>query len=235
MRVFITGFDPFGRFKTNPSEQAVELLPRSVKINEESVKLSRGILPTCCSGGWEKLKAMVKPEPGEPYAVILCGMASTRAKITVERFALNTRHYFKPDNGDHAWDDEYIDPHGPDAIRTKVPLHPLVEWLIERGIAADISSFAGVYVCNETYYKALSTWQNDKNCMGVLFVHVPLFASYTKEVKKLVPGRRAKAGPQDFADALVETVKFLATYDQGNTPADGGGRPRKTVVTAPWS
>ena len=180
MKVIITGFQPFGSHKHNPSQEAVQALPESVKFNDNSAtaRVAKLILPVCCLEAFQVLSPLVAESLNEPFALILCGLSYPRNIISLERFALNVRDFRMPDNNGHNLDEEYIIPEGPEALRSKVPLIELNDEINRSGYACEISNHAGTFVCNETYYRSLFSWQEHNNCRGILFVHVPPYESY---------------------------------------------------------
>lgn len=84
----------------------------------------------------------------QPKAIICCGMAESRTKLTVESCATD----------------------GEAVIKTSVNLEKLVAKLAE----CEISHDAGKFVCEGLYYQVLKYLQErqDNNCC--LFLHVPI-------------------------------------------------------------
>ncbi len=207
MKVIVTGFNPFGTHAVNPSQEAVIELPDFVKIEDKEVALVKLPLPTCCLDAFQGLATKMAECGGEPFAIILAGLADSRNKISLERFALNIRYFPIPDNNGHEWDQDHIFPQGADALRTRVNLRDLAQRLGNSGFAVEVSNHAGTYVCNETYYRALFCWQNSPNCCGIIFVHLPPYESYTASGDKPAEGG---ASPALYAAALKEIASFLA-------------------------
>jgi pyroglutamyl-peptidase len=208
MKVIVTGFDAFGTHESNPSQEAVAELPEFIKFKNGTadLRVAKLTLPTCCSDAWDTLSREVEAGAGSPYAVLMSGLADSRDKICLERFALNVRQFRMPDNRGHQWDDEQIHNDAPDALRTRIQLKDLYEHLNQKGYAVDISNYAGTFVCNETYYRSLFRWQEDPQCRGILFVHVPPFESYRHTNPEHVDERHPK---RVYADALAEIALFL--------------------------
>lgn len=179
MKLIVTGFNPFGEFTVNPSQESVSELDAFVKHPETEMQLAlvKLTLPTCCTDAFEEVKREVEADE-LPFAIVLSGLADSRNKICLERFALNVRNFRMPDNNGHQWDEEHIHENAPDAIRTKLPLRALYSHLDNQGFACDISDHAGTYVCNETYFRCLHSWQENPRCRGVLFVHLPPYEGY---------------------------------------------------------
>lgn len=193
----VTGFDAFGEHEKNPSEMAVWRLPETLNVGKQSrVRVVKGVLPTCCQGGWDVLKDIVKGA-GDVRLIVMCGVAGKRDAIALERFALNIRDYRIPDNQGHQWEDEPVVAGGAEAIRTNLPVRKLAEALRAAGFRAEASNHAGAYICNETYYRALSEWQGDGR--DVLFVHVPDVDGYRKEGQ----------GEEDVVQEYTEAIQLL--------------------------
>lgn len=205
-QVIVTGFDPFHTHRSNPSQLAVEQLSDTVKIDEATkVRVAKLVLPTCCEGAWEQLQPAVDEISSGPFFLLLSGLADNRDHICLERFALNVRYYRKPDNSGHTHHDEFLED-GPDAIRTSLPLFELDKLLHRKRIPSDISNYAGTFICNETYYRSLNRWQSNKNCKGVIFVHVPPFRKYFKTLGKETPDKVTAA--KAYAKVFTEIIKF---------------------------
>lgn len=221
MRILLTGFDAFDNADANPSQLAVERVSAELL---ESVDMPKGaevkvdVLATCCNEAWHKLEAEVRALPkGEQFAIVLSGYAGNRNRVCLERFALNTRAYRIYDNKGHKWQEDYIDPEAPDAIRAALPLRELIEELESKGIAADVSNYAGTFVCNETYFRAMQKYNRAKNCAGVLFVHVPPPIDYVGVNPDGKPPETDERGVEltdraisEFARALAIICKFIA-------------------------
>ena len=165
MKILVTGFEPFGGEKTNPSWEAVQLLP--AMISNASIHALR--LPVVFGQCGEMLRQTIQAI--HPDAVLLCGVAASRTEITPELLAVNWRMGAIADNSGMLYQGEKICPDGPDAIMTDFPVTNMVTALQDAGIPARLSLSAGAYVCNDLYYAALGMQQS----LGLraLFVHVP--------------------------------------------------------------
>ena len=106
-----------------------------------------------------------------PDVVICCGVARGRTEVTPELLAVNWRMGTIPDNAGVAYAGEKIDPTGPDAIMTDLPVKRMVAAIREAGLPGRLSLSAGAYVCNDLYY-ALMRGQEQGGYRG-LFIHVP--------------------------------------------------------------
>jgi pyroglutamyl-peptidase len=237
MHIIFTGFDAFDGSDVNPSQVAVERLDRGllrdVGVPHDVFEVTHTLV-TCCNEAWAKVQAEVRAvaSKGEDFALILTGMAGNRDRICLERFALNVRAYRIDDNHGHRWQEEYIDSTAPDALRCQLPLFKIVEELEHNGVRADISNYAGTFVCNETYFRAMQKWQQLPNCKGIIFVHVPQPIDYVgTNPDKKVPENIDETGEMydkaisEFRRAFAIIAKCVVqNAREGNVGSDGGSK-----------
>lgn len=225
----IAGFNAFGSFATNPSQLAVARLPDSCSFDDRAgsadLRITKAVLPTCCTEGFAELQRAVRKVKSGPFIVVLSGVAQSRDLITVERFAVNVRHYRIPDNSGHQWFQEHIIKSEQDALRTHVDLNKIARHLNRRGFPTDVSNSAGSFVCNETYFKALHKWGDNPRCLGILFVHLPEPALYAATLQEMgvTYGGRAAPVKRRFDTAILTTkprpVASLAKARAHRNPA----------------
>lgn len=205
MRCLITGFGPFDKFAVNPSEEVVNRLPDAVKVSKDWLELEHLVLP--CSGKkmWPALEKAIGKNGKEPLILIMTGLASDRDRLCLERFAVNIKDYRIPDNDGHQPQDLPIIQGAPAGLASDLPLTRLENRLDDEGYKVDISNHAGSYLCNEIYYRALSTWQKKPGSAAVLFVHIPQPRLYNK---KHQPKWKKDKTLNHFAQAIVEIAQF---------------------------
>ena len=144
MKILVTYFGPFGGRTTNASKEVVSLL--SDYQNKE--------LPV----SWLKIESIIDEILSSDLDYLfLIGEAGSYQEITVERTAHNICS--GKDNYGFIKDNEPI-ANGPEELKTKFDLSD---------IQHRISDNAGKYLCNYTYYLALSKAKNTK----VIFIHLP--------------------------------------------------------------
>jgi pyroglutamyl-peptidase len=90
----------------------------------------------------------------------------------VERFAHNLDDAEGPDNDGTVSSGE-IDPQGPLALRSGLPVDAIVAALREEEIPAGVSRDAGGYVCNHVFYSLLALLERERPQARGGFVHVP--------------------------------------------------------------
>ena len=165
MSILFTGFEPFNGADVNPSWEAVSLLPEEIAGRP----VHRMLLPTVFGQAADLLRgeiARLRPE-----IVICCGVANGRNAVTPELVAINYRFARIADNAGQQFSGVPIDPDGPAACMTSLPVHEMIAAVQAEDIPAQLSLSAGAYVCNDVYY-ALLGCEKDFGHRG-LFIHVP--------------------------------------------------------------
>ncbi|MFA4700872.1 pyroglutamyl-peptidase I [Pyrococcus kukulkanii] len=167
MKVLVTGFEPFGNEKINPSWEAVKLLPDEI----EGATVVKKLLPVTFHGVRRILPELILKE--KPDVVISTGLAGGRPTITVERVAINVMDSTMPDNEGYKPEDEPIFDDAPTAYFSTLPIKKIVKALRENGIPALVSNTAGTYVCNTAMFTALHTIAKHGLNAKAGFIHVP--------------------------------------------------------------
>ena len=141
MVILVTGFEPFGGERVNPSIEAVKMLPGQI-AGAEIIKLE---IPTVCRKSLEIIGQAIERE--DPDVVLSVGQAGGRSGISVERVGINVDDFRIPDNEGNQIIDEPIFPEGPAAYFVNVPVKAMVRRILDRGIPASVSNTAGTFVC----------------------------------------------------------------------------------------
>src|SRR5207247_7183767 len=109
-----------------------------------------------------------------PAAVVHLGLAGGRARVALERVAVNVMDYEQPDSAGFRASGEPCVPGGPAAYFSTLPLAAMLKALVADGIPSCVSSTAGTYLCNQTLYWTLHTVSGRPRRPAVGFVHFPL-------------------------------------------------------------
>lgn len=181
-RVLVTGFEPFGGSAVNPSQKIVDALDGVV-------------LPVAYARAAEALRVAIREH--EPELVISFGQAE-RAYVSVERFALNLDDAGNVDN-EGASSAAPIDPDGPAAYRSTLPVDAIVEALRADGIPAAASRDAGGFLCNHVFYALMRTLDQERPQARGGFVHVPLLPEQALD----------KAAPSMPLEMLVRAARVI--------------------------
>lgn len=167
MKILISGFDPFGGEKINPSIEAVKRLPDT--INEvEIIKLE---IPTVIGKSIDVLTQAIHKH--KPEVVLCVGQAGGRSDMTIERVAINVNDCRIKDNEGNQPIDEPIVFDGPDAYLLTLPIKAIVSNLYSHGIPASVSNTAGTFICNHVAYGMAHLAKTEYPSMRTGFIHIP--------------------------------------------------------------
>jgi pyroglutamyl-peptidase len=106
--------------------------------------------------------------------VVHLGLAAGRARVAVERVAVNVMDYDTPDNAGYRARGEPCVAGGPAAYFATLPVAAIVAALVAEGIPAHVSNTAGTYLCNQTMYGTLHQLAQRHHPARAGFVHLPL-------------------------------------------------------------
>lgn len=165
-RVIVSGFEPFGDNEHNLSG---DLLPL---VSHPEISFDTVLLPVTFGHAWESLRRHI--EAFSPHLILSLGLAEDRRAITPEFVAINHAHARIPDNEGVQPLNEAINPAGPAAYFSRLPVYEMMAALSRQGFEANISYSAGTYVCNYLMYRTLCylTLAADHTTRAG-FVHLP--------------------------------------------------------------
>ena len=186
MKIIVTGFDPFGGEKINPSIECVKALPEI-----EGVEIFRVELPTVFKESANRLNEVINDV--KPDAVLCVGQAGGRPGITMERIAINVDDARIPDNISQQPIDEAIQLDGEAAYFTTLPIKRIVNAIRKAGIPAEVSNTAGTFVCNHIMYQALFTATKADRPFKAGFMHIPFIPEQTTDKPSLPLEESTKA------------------------------------------
>ena len=167
--ILVTGFEPFGGHTVNPSEG----LAKAVDGRRAGAHAVRGlVLPVHHAHAAATLGSVL--DETAPVAVVHLGLAAGRARVALERVALNVMDYELADNAGYRATGQPCVPGGPTAYLATLPLDELREALTSEGIPAYVSNTAGTYLCNQTLYGTLHAVRERARAPKVGFIHFPL-------------------------------------------------------------
>jgi len=152
MRLFVTGFGPFGNIADNPSGWIAE-----------NLGLPHALIPV----SWSAADEFIQNFPQDRFdALLLMGVAASRTELTPELFAWNIIGP-NPDV-DGIARPGLIDSDGPDRLPASLwTADQVADW-----DATGVTSFSlhpGTYLCNYIFYRALQRLPS----VRVGFLHVP--------------------------------------------------------------
>src|SRR5689334_22919775 len=122
MVILVTGFEPFGGFEANPSQNVVEALGRSTL--QRRAELVTAILPCEFRAAGDRIATLIREL--RPDAVVSLGLAASAAAIRLERHALNLNDARRPDNAGDLATGRPINPSGPIGYWSTLPLDEML-------------------------------------------------------------------------------------------------------------
>jgi pyroglutamyl-peptidase len=170
--LLLTGFEPFDGDAVNPSGEVAKRLDGRVLGGA----VVRGVvLPV----QHEAARAVVAPLLDAPglVAVVHLGLAGGRARIALERVAVNVMDYTRPDAHGQVLRDVACAPDGPPAYFSTLPLRPMLAALTAEGIPAYVSNTAGTFLCNDVSYTTLHALTRSGRAIPTGFIHLPFLPS----------------------------------------------------------
>lgn len=182
MKILLSGFETFGENAVNPSQQLMELLPEKL---EKDLFLRKMILPVDHEAAPRKILKALREE--NPDGVIAFGLAAGRARISLERAALNLMDFRIPDNTGAIISDKPVIPDAPAAYFTTLPIHSMLIALIKANIPAEISLSAGSYLCNQIFYIMIHEITIHQMGIPAGFVHLPASPEAVAKGQKPIP------------------------------------------------
>ena len=167
--ILVTGYEPFGSHTVNPSQELAKTLDGRRVGN---CAVAGAVLPVHHLEATRHVTVLL----GEmaPVAVVHLGLAEGRARLALERAALNVMDYRIPDNAGYWAEGEPCVPEGPAAYFASLPLPEILAALTAEGIPAYVSNTAGTFLCNQTLYATLHQIAMRELTARAGFIHLPL-------------------------------------------------------------
>ena len=168
--ILLTGFEPFGGLGANPSEEVAKALDG--RVAGDAVVRS-AVLPVDHAAAAVHVGRLV--DELDPRAIVHLGLAAGRARIALERVAVNVMDFATPDNTGYRACNEPCVAGGPPAYFATLPLPDILQMLLADGVPAYVSNTAGTYLCNQTMYSTLHHLAGRGGYPARAgFVHLPL-------------------------------------------------------------
>jgi pyroglutamyl-peptidase len=166
--VLLTGFDPFGGERLNPSW---EICRQLAGATIDGLRVETCEVPCEFRRSIETVAAAI--ERHRPVLVLCLGLARGRAQMSVERVAINVDDARIADNAGAHPIDEPIAVGGPSAYLATVPVKAMARAMRAVHVPAHVSNTAGTYVCNHVMYGVLHFLAAGGHGARAGFIHVP--------------------------------------------------------------
>jgi len=204
--IVVTGFEPFGGHPSNPSEEIVKAVDGRT-VGGQTVRVA--ILPVHHVEAGRAATRLLGEH--DPLAILHLGLAAGRARLALERVALNVMDYDCADNAGYQARGEPCVVGGPVAYMSTLPLPAMLEALAREGIPAYLSNTAGTYLCNQTLYATLHAIAAGPRRTIAGFMHVPLSPSMVAASGLDQPSMDPGIGVRAVEVALRVIAEHLAT------------------------
>ena len=166
--VLLTGFEPFGGERINPSGEIARALDGEI-VNAHRVV--GAVLPVAFASTLPMLEALI--ETHRPVLVLATGQAGGRGELSIERLAANLVDARIPDADGAQPIDEPVVAGAPAAYFSTLPVKAMLARMRALGIPASLSQSAGAYVCNQTFYALAHLVDTRHRGTRAGFMHVP--------------------------------------------------------------
>jgi pyroglutamyl-peptidase len=168
--LLVTGFEPFGGERINPSAEVARALHgRTI----EGARVVGIVLPCVFGDSIDALRAVLDSQ--RPQLVLALGLAAGREGFTLERVAVNLDDARIADNAGAQPIDAPVIARGPAAHFTTLPIKAMVAALRAAGHSAAVSNSAGTFVCNHVFYGLQQALKRRRSVRSG-FMHLPCLA-----------------------------------------------------------
>lgn len=211
LNVVISGFDHYDGVEVNP---AVEV-PKAIAeqglgvssapddpLEQVAVTVHAVSIPVSFAKAWPTLKETI--EATKPNIVIATGLKHAARGVMLERCATNLMDAAKPDADNVIPPRRPIDPEGPAAYWTRLPLRSILHDFAKHEIPAALSSDAGTFVCNSLFYHLLNWSAGQERRILSGFVSLPIVNGRPHERGLSIEQQTAAVD-----DVLRESVRYF--------------------------
>jgi pyroglutamyl-peptidase len=193
MKALVTGFEPFGGDRINPSFEVLRRLPHRLG----TLDIATRPLPVVYGVALTALREAIAATA--PDIVLCTGLAGGRAELSLERVAINLDDARIPDNGGNQPIDRPVVAGAPAAYFATLPMKAAVAALRESGVPAAVSNSAGTFLCNHVFYGLMHEAASGQRFRGG-FLHVPYLPSQAARM----PG-----APSMALEQIVEGIEII--------------------------
>lgn len=199
-KILLIGYEPFLDFKRNPSIE-------SCRVIEDNSYNGYKVVVEELPMRYKEIRDLVEHyiDDHQPSAVIATGVSSVAPDICVERVAINIGSADGGPNFGFDKLDQVLNPDGPAAYWSTLPIRDIVNEIKAVGIPARISNSAGTQGCNLVFYHLLDYIDSNNLETPAGFIHVPRLP------ENAVGSRNPSMNLSDSTKALEIAVKVTAS------------------------
>lgn len=209
INVLISGFAPYDGVDVNPSyevpqslaEQGESLISQDFAddLVDTRITINAVTLPVSFAKAWPTLLESI--EATSANIVIATGLKREARGISLERCATNLMDTARPDADNTLPRRGPINPQGPAAYWTRLPLRGILKDFTDQEIPATLSSDAGTFVCNSLFYDLLH-WSSQQPQVLAGFVSFPLVSESPHSQHGLTLAAQTAAGKSVVEQAI---------------------------------
>lgn len=177
MQLLLTAFEPFDGSGLNSSLAGCE---RFLASNPDD-RIRFAVLPVAYGPDTLAVEAALAEGPTD--VILHVGQATGARQVRVERLAVNVR--YASDNyvlrGTWDFEQTLIDPEGPPAYFSTLPVEAMAAAIRQTGVPAVVSNHAGIYLCNHVLYRSLQRAEREGSGTRCGFLHVPCLPEQSRD------------------------------------------------------
>ena len=174
-RVLLTGFEPFGPYGINPSQQVIQ----SFDVALRGVQIEKAILPVSYT---ETPNILLRLLNEQSWSMVICFGLHGSGGIRIETQGRNRNSSASADNDGVTCLNQPVVANGPDTLPVTLPTRKLLDALVAAGFPANLSDDAGGYLCNHTLYTLLCELNQRNITTPAGFIHLPPLPEQSAEV-----------------------------------------------------
>lgn len=204
-KVILTGFEPFGGYKYNPTEDSTKYFDKKVV---SGIKVKGLVLPCTYFGAFKILSNVINRE--KPDAIISTGLASSVKGIRIETTFHNIMNGKYPDadgkipNGLPIWDK----PFAKDYLIATADSVYLANVLRSNGIPVELSMDAEGFICNSLGYLTTKKILQKSFLSTInMFIHVPWNDDYDDKI--ILEPSKIFMGKDKYYEAIELLIKNI--------------------------
>ncbi|MGQ0674675.1 MAG: pyroglutamyl-peptidase I [Rhodospirillales bacterium] len=198
MTVLLTGFEPFDGGAINPSAEIARALDgRRIA----GLRVAGRIYPVSMRRIAGAIGAALKET--NPRMVVSLGLAGGEPVIRLERVGVNLADFPVADNDGQLPRDAKLQPDGPDAFASTLPMRAIHAALLKAGIPARLSDTAGTYLCNACLYLTGAHLRERGGAAPFGFIHLPYLP---EQAAALLADRKTARDPAQHPSMALDTM-----------------------------
>ncbi len=182
-RALLTGFEPFGSYRFNPTQELAREYDRRTLGDIEVIGL---VLPCTYYGAFEALSESM--DRLSPDLVLSMGLSSLIPRLRLEAIGRNIMNGKYADADGVKPDCKPLVEGAQNSFRAHADVIQLAQRLHEAGVSVDVSVDAEGFICNSLLYLTSKRIHDDKLHVRNAFFHTPWTEDYLDRIQ-LEPGK----------------------------------------------